>query len=173
MVYDTRRSAIVRFGPEGNPRGEMPVQVMNFPLALEGDSLYSIDQTSVLRGLPARLTVQEIGVGANEPQTILDNQEPLFARTMQDTPGARPPLPAFAVRHGLMAIGDPNSGEIALLQGRKRSVIRIPGAAPRRGPIAATALKQSLQEQLNSKRPEWCSPPPRPRTRGTARHTRP
>lgn len=153
FVVDTRRSAVVRFGPDGNALGDTPIPALRFPLAIDGGELYSFDQTAVLRGLAPAITAQRLSGHSEEERVVLDGADSIFARAVAMQPGQQPPIPAFAVHQGMLVIGDPRTGEIAVRDNGRRYTVHIPGGPPARGPQATAVLRAALESQRHPAAP--------------------
>ncbi len=154
-IYDTRKAAVVLLGPDGGARGEFRLDALSFPLALDGDRLFTIDQDAPLKREPPAIVEHILGSGVSS--IFLGEGDRSFVDAIvpdPSRPSGRLPIPVFAVRGTRSAIGNPRTGSITIRDGGASYALQVPGEAPTRGPHGLAETRSTLESVLHR------SPPP-------------
>lgn len=148
-IYDTHKAAVVLFGPDGEVRGEFRLAALAFPLALDGDRLYTMDQDAPLKHEAPSIVAHSFGSGTDE--IVLGAGDHDFIEAVIPDP-SRPaghlPIPVFAAHGNRIAIGDPRVGRIVVRDGDTSFALQAPGQAPVRGPRGVEEVRTMLETSL-------------------------
>ncbi len=153
-VYDTRKAALVLFGPAGGVRGEFRLEALGFPLALDGDRLFTSDLDAPLRHEPPAIV--ESRLGSDSSSIFLGEGDRAFVDAIVPDPSSSPshlPIPVFTVRGTRSAIGNPRTGRVTVWDGAASFTLRPPGEAPKRGPRGLEETRAALEASLNQLTP--------------------
>lgn len=147
LVYDTGRAAIVLFEADGTHLGDTPVDRLAFPLAVTGGTVHEFDATAALQNRSPTIDSRPIGRGRSDPATLVDTTWHAFrdALGLAEAGRGQLPLPAYAAGFGFLAIGDPRTGQIAVVRESDTQRLAIPGPPPRRGPKALEDARTTLE----------------------------